>query len=378
MLREVTALKSIIEVEGIPRVLDDNVESWRDADIPLYFVMEFIEGPTLQELIERNSIDVETCITFGARLFEILEQLHEVGIVHRDLKPNNVILKQGSAKNPHIVDFGQNFTFLENGESVETPPNEQIGNRFLALPELQRDGSYKRDPRSDVTCAAGLVFFGLTGVTPRVLQDEKGRLPHQTVNLSEEAFCLKSFFDRSFQLPVDQRWQSAKTAHQALSALLDKSEPAINTEAIIEKINSSVVADSTLQKQKSVKQVLERIVGCIGRTVQRIVKEVGDGNFQYTQGGRRFDLERYLVEDQIGVSLHGDSSRRCFPQWKAELTGSEVVVSFLARGVRTEVYRVPMSAADDLDDLSNSVRDTMIQLIEVWLNDGSRGLGSQK
>lgn len=65
------------------------------------------------------------------------------------------------------VDFGISFNHTEDDDLTRV--NEEVGNRFLRLPEHAPRGS---SPVSDVTQLAGLVLWVLTGVEPRALQDE--------------------------------------------------------------------------------------------------------------------------------------------------------------------------------------------------------------
>src|SRR5512136_393072 len=67
-------------------------------------VMELVEGPTLQERIERGRIPIDEALPIARQIAEGLEYAHERGIVHRDLKPANVKLRpDGVVK---VLDFG--------------------------------------------------------------------------------------------------------------------------------------------------------------------------------------------------------------------------------------------------------------------------------
>src|SRR5580693_3238320 len=53
-------------------------------------VMEFVEGPTLADLIKSGAISIDEVLRIAKQITEALEYAHERGIVHRDLKPANV------------------------------------------------------------------------------------------------------------------------------------------------------------------------------------------------------------------------------------------------------------------------------------------------
>ena len=70
------------------------------------------------------------------QVLKILRVVHSNGIWHRDVKPNNIILADGKPNFPALVDFGlsnqkvQYFGFT-------TEDGQEVGNRFLQLPELR-------------------------------------------------------------------------------------------------------------------------------------------------------------------------------------------------------------------------------------------------
>ncbi len=70
----------------------------------LCIVMEVVEGPTLQERLERGPLPVEEALQIAKQIADALEAAHKKGIVHRDLKPANVKLTtDGQVK---VLDFG--------------------------------------------------------------------------------------------------------------------------------------------------------------------------------------------------------------------------------------------------------------------------------
>jgi len=66
--------------------------------------MEYVDGPTLREMIGPRPLPPKRVLDLAAQLAEGLAKAHEAGIVHRDLKPENVMVsRDGVVK---IVDFG--------------------------------------------------------------------------------------------------------------------------------------------------------------------------------------------------------------------------------------------------------------------------------
>lgn len=83
-----------------------------------YLVMEFVDGPSLAELLEKGPLPAQDVRVMFARLADGLHAAHQLGIIHRDISADNVILAGGSTANPKIIDFGiarlaRNKTLLE-------------------------------------------------------------------------------------------------------------------------------------------------------------------------------------------------------------------------------------------------------------------------
>ncbi|RKY18599.1 MAG: serine/threonine protein kinase, partial [Planctomycetota bacterium] len=70
-----------------------------------YMAMEYLEGETLDELIDREApLDVDTTWRITAQVLKALWAIHKAGLVHRDVKPSNIMIcRDGRAV---LMDFG--------------------------------------------------------------------------------------------------------------------------------------------------------------------------------------------------------------------------------------------------------------------------------
>ena len=171
--REATAYDSF-GVEGIPRLIESNAHRHADEGFALFIVTEFIVGNTLRSWREAQAtVSLETAVVITSRLLAILQACHAEGCVHRDVKPDNIILEGGDPSRVWLLDFGIGYHDLADID-FRTEDWQEVGNRFLRLPELSAGSLSKQDPRSDICFAAGILFYVLTGDHPDVLEDSEG------------------------------------------------------------------------------------------------------------------------------------------------------------------------------------------------------------
>jgi serine/threonine protein kinase len=71
-----------------------------------YLAMEFVEGPSLSDLLKIAPLTFEQTLVLMRRLAGGLEAAHEIGIFHRDVSPDNIILPEGDISRAKIIDFG--------------------------------------------------------------------------------------------------------------------------------------------------------------------------------------------------------------------------------------------------------------------------------
>ncbi len=103
----------ILEARATARVAHPNIVSIHDfgydATEGYYLVMEYVEGPTLEDLIERETpLAQSRAIHLLQQLLSALAVAHDAGVIHRDLKPANIALtsRLGNPEHVKILDFG--------------------------------------------------------------------------------------------------------------------------------------------------------------------------------------------------------------------------------------------------------------------------------
>jgi Tol biopolymer transport system component len=68
-----------------------------------YLVMEYLEGETLEQRLNRGPLPTDQVLKYGIEIADALEKAHRHNVVHRDLKPGNIMLTKSGSK---LLDFG--------------------------------------------------------------------------------------------------------------------------------------------------------------------------------------------------------------------------------------------------------------------------------
>jgi eukaryotic-like serine/threonine-protein kinase len=176
--REIEAL-SRLNHPGIVRLYGSGIEEGRP-----FFAMEYVEGPTLQTVLEqRGRLPWQEAVDIALRLAPALKHAHAHGVVHRDLKPANILLASGGRNAPgafspgesapgrshapladavpKITDFGVASLFAARGVTL---PGHVVGTAAYVSPE-QAAGK-PATKRSDLYALGVVLYQMLTGRTP--------------------------------------------------------------------------------------------------------------------------------------------------------------------------------------------------------------------
>ncbi len=139
-----------------------------------FLVMDYLEGPTIGDLIDRGGpIAEREALTIFRQVCKGLVHAHSKGVVHRDLKPRNLVLtiEEDGSILVKIVDFGiAKIIPQEGGETQHlTQTGEVFGSPIYMSPE-QCSGD-KLDSRSDLYSLGCVMYEVLTGMPPLVGQN---------------------------------------------------------------------------------------------------------------------------------------------------------------------------------------------------------------
>lgn len=151
------------ESKAITMLSHNNIVDVYDVSLEgdaLYIVMEYIDGITLKEYMDKKGVlTPNEALHFLKQILNGLSHAHERGIVHRDIKPHNIVLlKDGTIK---ITDFGiARLTKFD----TQTMSDMAIGSVHYISPE-QASGD-RTDARSDIYSVGIILYEMLTAKLP--------------------------------------------------------------------------------------------------------------------------------------------------------------------------------------------------------------------
>jgi serine/threonine protein kinase len=140
------------------------VNVYQVGDCPLgpYFVMEHIEGGSLEALLQKGPVPVGGAVNLLITVTEAVHYAHTKGIIHRDLKPGNIMID--AFRRPVVMDFGI-AKFV--GKSSGLTAQGAIMGTPTYMPPEQADEEFDRvGPHSDVYSLGAILYTLLTGKVP--------------------------------------------------------------------------------------------------------------------------------------------------------------------------------------------------------------------
>jgi serine/threonine protein kinase len=194
-----------------------------------FFVMEFLEGEDLSQLLSRDrKLPLGRALPLVRQMADALGAAHARGIVHRDLKPQNVFLCRpaagGSLPTVKLLDFG--ISKLLGSSDALTASDLTMGTPSYMSPEQARGESGHVDARADQFALALMLYEMLSGSHPF----RRGDAPLMTMSriVTEEAPAIADVpaapmaaLQRALAKQADARWPSVSDLVAALEQSAD-------------------------------------------------------------------------------------------------------------------------------------------------------------
>ena len=141
----------------------------RTADGTFYYVMEFLPGHNIGELVEQDGpIPASRTIYLMDQVCSALHEAHGIGLVHRDIKPANIFCayRGGVFDVAKLLDFGLAKPAIQsNGDAQLTIEGTITGSPLFMSPE-QASAEENVDARSDIYSLGAVMYYMVTGQPP--------------------------------------------------------------------------------------------------------------------------------------------------------------------------------------------------------------------
>lgn len=230
---------ALLSHENIVRVYDVNF-----GEKLQYIVMEYIDGITLKEYINKqNSLTWNDALYFMTQILRAVQHAHDKGIVHRDIKPQNIILlPNGTLK---VTDFGiARFSRTE----TKTLTEQAIGSVHYIAPE-QAKGE-PTDERADIYSMGVVLYEMLAGKVPFDSENAVSIALMQVQAIAEKLTQinpnipkgLEQICIHAMQKNPDDRYQTAT------EMLLDIEEIIKNPDTVFPYSNENVLKTTVIEK----------------------------------------------------------------------------------------------------------------------------------
>lgn len=194
-----------------------------ESDYLLWFVMPFVAGETLRQVMRRERmLPIDRAVRVANDVLEALGHAHAHGFAHRDIKPDNIVLSaEGSGA--VLVDFGIARAIASSGEDRVTRSGFVVGTEEYMSPE-QAGGSPDIDGRTDIYSLGIVLFEALAGRPPFSAASAAAVLDMQQHANPPDLRRLRRDIPRDLSDTVlkalskarDARWQTASDMRQAL------------------------------------------------------------------------------------------------------------------------------------------------------------------
>jgi serine/threonine-protein kinase len=203
----------------------------RTADGTFYYVMEFLPGHNIGEIVEEyGPFAPARAVYLMDQVCAALAEAHGIGLVHRDIKPANIFCayRGGVFDVAKLLDFGlAKPTFEGNGQAQLTMEGMVTGSPLFMSPE-QASGEEGVDGRSDIYSLGAVLYYMLTGQPPFMHDNPlKVMIAHASQDVvpprqikPELPIELEEIVLRCLEKDPDHRFQDVSALRRALAEVV--------------------------------------------------------------------------------------------------------------------------------------------------------------
>lgn len=354
-------------IANVPPLLESNAHRHAEAGYVPFLVTDFIEGATLREWrAQQTRVPLAIGVELTCRLLGILSDCHAKSLIHRDVKPDNIILQADDPARPWLLDFGLNHHEMPDVDFT-TEDGQEVGNRFLRLPELSAGSRQKQDPRSDVSFAGGILFYVLTGRHPHVLQDGEGKLPHQRpvdhallqAVTGDRYQRLAAIFDHTFAPRLEDRYTDAESFRDRLVRLMHDQPATASLEDDISEL--AALFDTPIERRRvQADAVIRDGLHAVQRTYNQLLAKIAKS---LTLVQTNFNVSNEVGANTLSLTKRSSTDYLLTTTYEIRVVGDELVLQMSG----DDIYRTNLAGPSWNDDFDSIVSKWLTTQIKIAL-----------
>ena len=213
-----------------------------------YYVMEYIEGENLSELVKRQgALPEATAVAYIKKVADALAYIHARSINHLDVKPGNIMLRQHDQQIV-LIDFGLSKQYDEVGsQTSSTPVGISLG--FAPIEQYRAGGVAQFTPQTDIYSLGATLYWLVIGKTPPPADEVLEGLPPMPSNVS---VSVKQAIESAMKVNKKDRPQSV----EVFLNLFDKKKSAPQPSPSPKNVGQNDEETRVLQKESQQPAVL--------------------------------------------------------------------------------------------------------------------------
>ena len=284
-----------------------------------YYVMEYIEGENLSEMVKRQgALPEATAVDYIKKVADALAYIHARSINHLDVKPGNIMLRKHDQQIV-LIDFGLSKQYDDVGSQTSSTP-VGISQGFAPIEQYRAGGVAQFSPQTDIYSLGATLYWLVIGKTPppadEILDDG---LPSMPSYVSES---VKKAIESAMQVKKKDRPQSVDEFIMCLqpsdSCDEEKASPSVDAEDTIvykENVSDTVILPQEPTKQKTRKTNSNKILAIILIGVVVLSTGVGLWIMRHQLFTDTSEEKNEILEDSEDYSIEGIaktlSERQC-------------------------------------------------------------------
>ena len=298
-------LVSQLRHPGIVPIFDSGIARGQN-----FYVMEFVDGLTLNKYVKKNRPEVESIAQLFVLICDAVGAAHKKGILHRDLKPSNIMVTDSGE--PRVLDFGlAKLAGTDNDETKFSMTGQIMGTLAYMSPEQAVGRQNDLEPSCDVY-SLGVMFYELLS----------GHNPHKVDGTTFENLLSIQKDEIVAVHRVDSRIPPGLSLTIAKSMSKDASQQYADASEFGADIKRYLDGEPVLAKGESL--------------YSRLRKKVAKNSLQFVIAlalliglGGGYLLNRYMRSAPpvpVPLRLHADGSKFSETEFQSQVEAMEIIV----------------------------------------------------